>query len=173
MSLLFWLLIFVIGVFDAREYRIPNYLLLMLFFTQLIIFDFSNRDINLIFYNSYSFFITFIIGLLFYLFKIMAAGDVKLLAVIGFSIGYDGLINYSQYVAISCIFIGGMYWLLNKSQVLDTRIPVAKSSYEQLINHFSIETYYVFNDFKQRKNITYMPLAPVLIVALAMQQYFH
>ncbi len=76
-----WSILFVIGVYDAREYRIPNYMVVILLVVSLLaslmtaqIVNDNSRLLN----QTLGFIVTFFIGLLLYILKVMAAGDVKL-----------------------------------------------------------------------------------------------
>ena len=173
MQLLVWFILLVIGVFDAREYRIPNSLVLFLIglsFVANFIAPSENQQGWL--WQIAGFTFAFLIGLFFYVLKIMAAGDVKLLGVVGLMLGLNQLPLFAQYMAVSCVFIGGMYWLLNRLQMSgqQTRVNSSKGTIAQTI---SIQAYQLKDDFKTRRNLAYMPFAPVLIVALAMYHYFH
>lgn len=176
MPIVFWILLIVIGVFDAREYRIPNSLLLILLVISSVLLvvqplnSSSGEDVAT---HLYGFIIAFVVGLIFYSLKFVAAGDVKLVAVIGFILGHSAVLIWAKYFAFSCCFIGIMYWLLNRLQIQSI---YSKSSKEQgksnIVNYLWIEGGLIKNDFRQKRNITYMPFAPALIIALAMYQYF-
>ncbi len=174
--ILIWLILVVIGVSDAREYRIPNYLILTaLGMTSvfLVLEQFNGYGYRNITTHLYGFLITFVVGLVFYLLKFMAAGDVKLAAVIGFILGHGAILIWAKYFAFTCFFIGSMYWMLNRLQMQTMSINTSKPAKGfNLINYLWIEGGQIKSDFKQRRNLTYMPFAPVLIISLAMQQYF-
>lgn len=171
MQLTFWLILFVIGVFDAREYRIPNALVLLLFGVSVVtsIFQPSSQDWLA---HIYGFTAAFSVGLVFYSFKIMAAGDVKLIGVVGFLLCPNGLLLLAKYIAFSCCFVGAMYWLLNhldESKLI--RAAELKKDYHP-IRIISVRTYQLIADLRAGSNLAYMPFAPILILALAMYQYF-
>ncbi len=176
MQLAIWLVLLLIGVFDAREYRIPNYLVLLLFGVScaaLSITVLNSGELALIVPHIYGFLMAFIVGVLFYALKIMAAGDVKLIAVVGFILGHSALLVLTQYIAFACGFIGIMYWLLNQIQISQQRTVVNRTQNKFNLSHYiSVQLYQAKNNFKARRNISYMPFAPVLIVALAMYHYF-
>ncbi len=176
MQFIIWLVLLVIGVFDAREYRIPNYLVLTLLAATSVLFiseQISGYGGEGIATHLYGFVIAFVVGLIFYSLKFMAAGDVKLIAAIGFILGHSAILIWTQYFAISCCFIGTMYWLLNRLQMQSLYTKTSKQQGKRnLIHHLWIGGALIKSDFKQKRNITYMPFAPVLIISLAMQQYF-
>lgn len=170
--MILWFILILIGVFDAREYRIPNSLILLL--AGLIIVGYFLYPIkNQQEWSSYisGFAVTFLCSLVFYIFKIMAAGDVKLLSVIGLMLGVHQLVFFAQYIAVSCVFIGGMYWLLNRLQLAGQETQVNYNCNIALL--ISMRASQFKDDIKIRRNLAYMPFAPVLIVALAMYHYFH
>lgn len=176
MLLITWGILVVIGVFDARDYRIPNYLVLTLLAVTSVLLiseQISGSGGEGIATHLYGFIITFVVGLIFYSLKFMAAGDVKLIAAIGFILGQSSILIWAKYFAASCCFIGTMYWLLNRLQMQSmSKAPNKQPDNFNLINYFWIEGGLIKSDFKQKRNVTYMPFAPVLIIALAMYQYF-
>jgi prepilin peptidase CpaA len=170
-----WFLLVVIGVFDAREYRIPNYMVVLLFLLggYSIELSYSQGLLEQLMPHAIGFMFAFSIGLIFYMLNIMAAGDVKLVASLGFILGHTALIGLLYYLAFSCCFIGGMYWVLNRLNFLNASMETQyKSMGIKTFHYFSIKAHQLSSDFKARRNITYMPFAPILIVALAMYQYF-
>ena len=176
-----WLLIIIIGVFDAREHRIPNYLVLTLLAVSSVVLiseQFNGSGGDGVVTHLYGFIITFVVGLIFYSLKFMAAGDVKFVAVIGFILGHSAILIWVQYFAVSCCFIGTMYWSLNRLQMQSLYTTTSKDTTNKvqgksnLIHHLWIGGALMKSDLKQKRNITYMPFAPVLIIALAMYQYF-
>jgi len=178
-TFLLWLVLLVIGVSDAREHRIPNQLLLaLLLITTLgVVLNPAQTDWFEVFSDKATgFVLCFAVGLLLYLMRVMAAGDVKLIAVLGFILGLDPLTNYIFYVCVSIAFIGSMYWALNK-------LPSSLSSFKRLKNNgdfslqsLSVSAYLSSEGVKHavgtKQGLTYMPFAPILIIGLAMHQYF-
>ncbi len=154
---LIWPFLFIIGVFDAREQRIPNVWLLMLLSVAIVASLGSPIDIS---ERIYSFALLFILMLLLYAAGGLAAGDVKLAAVIGYILGWDELASYSWAFAFSCLFIGIMYQLLK-------RLTAGVLGYQAVLVSVSFR-----NMTPMKTNATYMPLAPVMIVALAINSYF-
>lgn len=157
LTVLIWLLLFIIGVFDAREQRIPNIWVLMLLGVAIVTSLGSPVDIS---ERLYGFSILFVLMLILYLVGGVAAGDVKLAAVIGYILGWDELASYSWAFAFSCVFIGIMYQLLK-------RLTAGVLGYQAVLVSASFR-----NMTPMKVNATYMPLAPVMIVALAINSYF-
>ncbi|WP_165310379.1 A24 family peptidase [Vibrio ziniensis] len=173
MLITIWVILVIVGVFDAREYRIPNSLVLLLVVLSFVASFIEPSVIQQGWLLHIAGFVAaFFIGLIFYVLKIMAAGDVKLFGVLGLMLGLIQLPLFAQYLAVSCVFIGGMYWLLNRLELAGqaTRVNNSKGNIAHTI---SIQAYQLKDDFKSRRNLAYMPFAPVLIVALAMYHYFH
>lgn len=170
-----WFILLVIGVSDAREYRIPNYLIIFLFSISVVFTLFnswSSSNLNVAGGHILGFFLAFFVGIAFYILKVVAAGDVKLIAIIGLLVGYSGLYTFTMYLVFCCCFIGGMYWLLNRLMLSSfcpkkTTARSIKLTYS-LDNHSSEFK----SDFNAKTDIAYMPFAPIVIVALAMYQYF-
>lgn len=175
MSLIFWIILIVIGVFDAREYRIPNYLIIFLFSISAVFTLFNSwptDNLNATGGHILGFFLTFFVGIAFYTLKVVAAGDVKLIAIIGLLVGYSGLYTFTMYLVFCCCFIGGMYWLLNRL-MLSSFCP-QKTTARSFKPTYSLDDYpsEFKSDFNTKTDIAYMPFAPIIIVALAMYQYF-
>ncbi|WP_417212516.1 prepilin peptidase [Acinetobacter venetianus] len=153
-----WGLLFIIGVFDAREHRIPNKLILILLFF-LSISSLYNGDFNL-FNNSLTdsliaFSLFLFGGLILYFFNFMAAGDVKLLGCIGFLLGTGSLLNFTFWLGSVTVVVGTAYLLLNK----------------QLIANISITSMSSESGERVFKNVSHMPFAPILVISLAMSTY--
>lgn len=156
-----WPFLFIIGVFDAREQRIPNVWVLMLLSVAVLASLGSPVDIS---ERLYGFALLFVLMLILYLVGGVAAGDVKLAAVIGYILGWEELASYSWTFAFSCLFIGVMYQLLKR---LTTGVQCGYLGYQSILVSVS------FRSMKPiQTNATYMPLAPVMIVALALNSYF-
>ena len=116
-SICIWTILCLIGVSDAREHRIPNKLLLALILitTLGVVLNPMLTDWFEVFSDKATgFVLCFTVGLLLYLMRVMAAGDVKLIAVLGFILGLEPIPEYVFYVCLSIVFIGPMYWALNK-----------------------------------------------------------
>ncbi|MCZ4373009.1 prepilin peptidase [Vibrio diazotrophicus] len=161
MSLVIWLLLVIIGVFDAREYRIPNWLVLILLSVSILSSISVTNGNGLFVSNSIALFLMFSLWLPLYIFRIAAAGDVKLAAVLGYIIGWDSLLLYCICFTFSCIFVGFMYQRIEKMTK-----GMAYTGYQ------SVLVSWAFKDMSPLHNqSTRMPLAPVMIIALAMQVY--
>lgn len=170
-----WFILLVIGVSDAREYRIPNYLIIFLFSTSVVFIlvnSWSTNQLNVVGGHVLGFSLAFFVGIAFYVLKVVAAGDVKLIAIIGLLVGYSDLYTFTMYLIFCCCFIGGMYWLLNRL-MLSSFCP-KKTAARSFKLTYRLDNYLskFKNDFNTKTDIAYMPFAPIVIVALAMYQYF-
>lgn len=156
-----WPLLFIIGVFDAREQRIPNLWLLILLCVAIVASLASSVAIS---QRLIGFSVLFILMLLLYIVGGVAAGDVKLAAVIGYILGWGELTHYSWAFAFSCLFIGVMYQLLKR---LTAGAQYGYLGYQAVMASVSFRSM-----TPMQSNATYMPLAPVMIIALAIDRYF-
>lgn len=175
-SLFVWGLLVMIGVFDARDHRIPNYLVIAVF--SIAILELLVNYHPLIFFIIIrdcfsSMMIFFAISFFIYCCRGMAAGDVKLISVIGFIIGQGSLIDYLQYTSWACVLIGSMYWMLNNLRRSDSSESKLKrpSSLNYLapkvvLEHHSPRTINLYSVI----STTHMPFAPILVIGLAMYQ---
>lgn len=161
--LIIWLILLVIGVFDARENKIPNVLVLLLLFTSILnSTSYFNGD-GLFATRALAFVVMFAVWLPLYILRVAAAGDVKLAAVVGYIVGWQSLLSYCLYFTFCCFFIGLMYQLMEKATK-----DVAFTGYKPLMVSLA------FKDMSPlQSHSTRMPLAPVMIIALAMQSYFY
>lgn len=178
-SIFVWIILCLIGVSDAREHRVPNKLLLgLLLIAALSVFlNPALTDWFAVFSDkATSFVLCFILGLLLYLVRVMAAGDVKLIAVLGFIMGLEPLPSYAFYACLSTAFIGSMYWALNKLPSSLTSLASLKSNGDFSLMSLSASAYLGGERVKHavvtKQGLTYMPFAPILIIGLAMHQYF-
>ncbi len=153
-----WPVLFVIGVFDAREQRIPNFWVLILAVMAVLASVFTPTAIS---DRLIGFSVFFILMLLLYVVGGVAAGDVKLGAVLGYMMGWGELGSYSWAFAFNCFFIGLMYQMLKRT------------TSNQYLGYKSMMVSITFRSMApMQQNSTYMPLAPVMIISLAMSSYF-
>ncbi|KOO12609.1 hypothetical protein AKJ18_23045, partial [Vibrio xuii] len=108
--------------------------------------------------------------------RVMAAGDVKLIAVLGFLLGLEPLTDYLFYTCVSTVFVGSMYWALNKLPSNLGSFTGYKNRGDFSLLSVSAAAYVSGEKIKHtvttQQGLTYMPFAPVLIIGLAMYQYF-
>ncbi len=176
-----WVVLIIIGVFDAREYRIPN--IFVLFLLLLCVYFSVVNSINLNDFSSLEqgalgFVCALATTLPMHLIKVMAAGDVKLVAVLGFAVGYGNLSSFFEFTVYSSLFIGVMYLLLNNVENFRLDTVSEKEGVKSIRTPFGFyyglleRLYFIKHNFAHKKNISYMPFAPILVVGLAMYEYF-
>ncbi|MBY7804549.1 A24 family peptidase [Vibrio fluvialis] len=171
-----WCLLVIVGVSDAKEHRIPNALVMVLLVMSVMqltmVALIETQPVNLADYIL-GFALALVIGLILYILRVVSAGDVKLMAVLGVLIGNKGLIDYAFYVGIVILVVGPMYWALNR---LHKEAIAWSKMYPMSILGASVALYRSGEQLKNAvmttENLTYMPLAPILVIALAMQDYF-
>ncbi|EKO3990314.1 prepilin peptidase [Vibrio fluvialis] len=164
MSILAWVILVLIGVSDAKEYRIPNSWLLILLLISIVSVPFGETQ-GIWLDKALGFAIMFVSGLVCYApFKFIAAGDVKLLAVLGFIVGASHIPGYVVDVVFTIIFVGALYWLLNRQS--DLTQSVLNPERKGIVCTISQSGVVSVNS-----RTTPMPFAPVLIIALAMYYY--
>lgn len=163
-----WTILILIGVSDAREYRIPNSWIVMVLFVamlSLVIADYPNQSLSLWADKVLGFAIMFVGGLLCYApSRLMAAGDVKLLAVMGFIVGASHVSAFVACIAGAVVFVGTLYWLHNRSARTFRRAgDFRKGDIVHTLTMKGVES--------NVAHVTPMPLAPVMIIGLAMYDY--
>lgn len=169
MNLAIWGCLITIAVYDARDNRIPNQLLLFIlvaFIVESYLIDMPLMEISKAFSSGALF---FIIGLIFYFLGAMAPGDVKLLGVIGVIVGWGALLSVSYWILLAGALIGCFYSLEKMSG--DT--SRFKMWADKILTYFFYgvraepSTLKVNQPEKLR-----MPFAPVVVVGLALHSYF-
>lgn len=102
------ILIFVAVFYDIRYGRIPNFLFILGFISGLLIQFLSFSSISKTFPFILGFLFPFISLYLLFKIRVLGAGDVKLLTVIGFHTGIERIIHITVY----SMFIAGIYGLI-------------------------------------------------------------
>ncbi len=167
----FWLTIFIIAVTDAREHRIPNnYLLVLLAIVFLIKFS-SPAEHHQLLAAVYGGVICFSVSLSGYLLRFMAAGDVKLLGVVGFAVGWGQLLNFTFALSISAIVVGGFYAAQQWAQQPNLARQLCEK-YRLLIYGGAKVQQLLLSPEELHKKAR-MPFAPIVVIGLALQQYLY
>ena len=169
MSFIYWILFSVLAIFDARENRIPNqYLCLLLCAAILEIFLSSDVTVGM---SSAILGGCFFFGLgwTMYLSKAMSAGDVKLLAVVGFIVGWGSLTPVFVSICFATVMVGSFYcfqYLAYKPMLL-----------KQSLTRYQLAAYGGLQALKQSggksEDKIRMPFAPIVVIGLAWHQYFY
>jgi len=167
---LIWLGFIAIAVSDAREHRIPNtYLLIVLALCLLNILlkpDVSSSLITALAGGA----VLFFASLALHLVRVMAPGDVKLLGVVGFWLGWGNLMAASAWIACASVVVGLFYATLNRIRT--------GASIKDLITKYSLlaaygsQTNAIVAGKGALEHKLRMPFAPVVVIGLALFYYF-
>jgi len=170
MSYLIWLGFIVVAVTDARENRIPNLHLLIILALCILDKGLSATPVDALLWSSVAGLCFFFSSLLLHLIRVMAPGDVKLLGVVGFWLGWGNLIDATLWIALSSVLIGLLYAIMNRAE--------SGSSIKQLVSKYSMIAAYgsssqaAISSGEKIERKLRMPFAPVVVIGLAMYQYF-
>ncbi|MEX3073897.1 prepilin peptidase [Vibrio alginolyticus] len=177
-SLFIWVILITIGVSDAKAHRIPNKLLMLLLGIFLLgMFMRMPQEAlwPVLLDKSAAFGIAFVFALVLHLARVMAPGDVKLIAVLGFYLGTDELVHYLYYVCLITAFVGAMYWLLNRlyvEQQSEINEQASAISFTGIAVNLQLSKEALKTKVTTGKDLTYMPFAPILVMGLALHQYY-
>lgn len=151
----------IVGVYDARQHRIPNFLLGLLMLAGVIQTLVLDQTFDLFVGQIGAMLMVFLLALVCHMAGWMAPGDVKLLAVIGFLTGFGHLADTFFYIGVSAIFIGVMYGMLNYLLLFKESVSVV-----------GVRVYLIgLRRENSRKPELVMPFAPVVVVGVALAQY--
>lgn len=171
MNIIGWFILIMIGVYDARQHRIPNNLLILLFASAVFNLN-SESSIISVSEHGLSMILMFSAAFLCYWKGWMAPGDVKLLAVVGFIAGTEYLSLTLMCIGISAVVIGLMYGFVNYLQLYGRQL-----NFRELIGWF-ICLLPIFSSqsissptSKVRDAQLVMPFAPVIVIGMALSQY--
>ncbi|KGY12569.1 hypothetical protein NM22_10375 [Vibrio tubiashii] len=170
MEYVIWLGLIVVAVTDARENRIPNLYLLLILIVCVIDKSLSMDALPNLMWSTIAGACFFLTALILHLLRVMAPGDVKLLGVVGFWLGWGHLLEVTFWIAVASVGIGFFYALMNRAQ--------SGGSLKQMVSKYSMIAAYGSGSYARMlstKNIEgklRMPFAPVVVIGLAMYQYF-
>lgn len=170
MNTMVWSLLFLVAVFDAREHRIPNYLLIIILSLSFLDKLLFSPDFSLLFYSFITGITCFIVALILYFLRVMAPGDVKLLGVIGFWVGSEHILGVVYWIGVSSVLVGLLYGCL--------RLAEYPGQFKSLINKYSMLAQFgaagtkVLHTPKEMSQRYRMPFAPVVVIGLALHFYF-
>lgn len=171
MGLLVWIVLFTVAVSDAREHRIPNKGLLAILLLSLIDKALLLSNFSLLFWSVATGLACFICALVLYFLKVMAAGDVKLLGVVGFWLGPAHIYQAVFWIAISSVVVGLFYVLLRVAQAPDNTKSML-SKYSLLAMYGASDTKPVGSKEIAQRERYRMPFAPVVVLGIAVYFYF-
>ncbi|MEZ8823564.1 prepilin peptidase [Vibrio amylolyticus] len=171
MEYLIWAGLLAVATTDARENRIPNLALLYLLIVTLIHHSLSADPLALVGTSLLAGLIMFVISLIMHIAGAMAPGDVKLLGVVGFIVGWGQLLSTTFWIAISTVLVGGLYGAIRFAEEPETLQLMAKK-YTMIFAYGKGAKPAVSAITKERSDMLRMPFAPVVVIGLAMQNYF-
>jgi prepilin peptidase CpaA len=158
MILIIWTLLTAIGVSDAQRHRIPNNLVFFLLLAVLASLCLK-QDME-VWLHLKGMLITFALGFLLYLGRLMAGGDVKLLTVLGLWLGAETMWSVTPFIIVAGGVIGGFYLAMH----------FASSSYS-ITEHARAYTVQKVTPGWKSKQPLVIPFAPAIVIGLA--YYFY
>ena len=122
--ILFIALMLAAAVTDVWKFKIPNWLSLavvgLFFATALVASRLPPFEVNWLSHIGAGF-LMFVVGLLLFRFRVMGAGDIKLIAAVSFWTGLEGVLHFFVAVAICggivTLFLIATRWLLGIGQL--------------------------------------------------------
>lgn len=170
MNYVIWFCLIIIAVNDAREHRIPNYLLLVVLGLSIVDKTIIASDYSALLSSFLTGITCFIGALLLYFLRVMAPGDVKLLGVIGFWVGSEHILGSIYWIAVSSIVVGLFYGLLRVADSPD-QMKTIMHKCSAVIQFGSSGTKLLQTPKKMEEHYR-MPFAPVVVIGLALYFYF-
>ncbi|MCE0494312.1 A24 family peptidase [Vibrio salinus] len=174
-------MLLLIGVFDLREHRIPNlcvFILLVLAVSLKLDGMYRDNSVSL-WWDFFSGCLFFAFGLVLFLMGAMAPGDVKLLGVVGFFLGWNEALNGAFYLSVAMLIIGVFYYFYFRAQ---TCHPSVLSMVKDYFSHAEISVLSVGVLLRQcnrvrlgqsdKNIINRMPFAPVVVLGVTLFQYY-
>lgn len=167
LSIVCWSLWVLIGTFDARENRIPNQLVLLLIIASLTQHWAQTHDLGNVLAAAGCGAVVFAGALVLHLLKMMAPGDVKLMAAFGCFVGWVSIGSALYWVCVATVIVGCFYWV--QKQVFNLTQQQSDVSLAQHV----IGSAVVSASLKGlNKKKALMPFAPVVVIGLALHNYF-
>ncbi|NVD05916.1 prepilin peptidase [Vibrio sp. JPW-9-11-11] len=170
MNYLIWLGFIAIAINDAKEHRIPNSFLLVVLSVCLVNVLFQPHPLDGLITALSGGLALFFCALLLHFARVMAPGDVKLLGVVGFWLGWGSLLPASAWIGFASVVVGLLYAALNR--------VITGASIKELLTKYSLMAAYgsqtnalvAGKDASEHK--LRMPFAPVVVMGLALFHYF-
>lgn len=166
----YWLLLFIIALYDLREQRIPNILLATIIMIRILELG-LHLDVDLFLLSLKCASILFGLGLLLYFMKAMSPGDVKLLFVIGFISGTSHLVMLIYWILMASGIVAGFCYFHRKA---NSPLPQATSNVgllQKTGGDVKIQSKPIQNARYGNKLV--MPFAPSILIGMAMFSYFN
>ncbi|WP_459680714.1 A24 family peptidase [Vibrio comitans] len=166
-QIVFWCLLILISISDIKNHKIPNLLLLLLFAFQIL------QIVNL----GYSFLgflagglVMFVASFILYMLRVMSPGDVKLLGVVGFCVGFDNILGSTIWIILSSGLVGITFMAYNFS-FLGISNPLLLMTELKLFVRTNTQDRHL-NPWRYGEKLT-MPFAPSVTIGLALFYYFN
>ncbi|ANQ22465.1 peptidase A24 [Vibrio natriegens] len=160
MTLIAWILLFVIGVSDVQRHRIPNFMIVALLVV--VIAELCLAADVIWWQHIKGFLITFAVGFAFYALRLMAGGDVKLLAVIGLWLGGSTMWQVMPFVVVA----GGVVSLF----YLALHVASSRESIGLQMKAYAVQR--VSPGSREQQPLV-IPFAPAIVIGLAYYFYIH
>ncbi|PMM20426.1 hypothetical protein BCT04_13475 [Vibrio breoganii] len=175
------MLFFLIAVYDLREHRIPNNLLLLII--SIRTFELLAKfDVTFIMTSLILGVLLFCIGLVFFILRAMSPGDVKLLFVVGFATATVGsAVNLLYWILIAGGIVSIFVIFFNranayKKQPISSTLTFAFNRvwHRVILYHAPRANLSVPPGLKSRYgDKLVMPFAPSIVIGMAMFYYFN
>nr|WP_277870919.1 A24 family peptidase [Vibrio breoganii] len=173
---MYWGVFFAIALFDLKEHRIPNALLLCLIATRMVELLLVS-DIPMALDSLRIGAILFLVGLGLYLVKAMSPGDVKLFFVVGFVTGIPNVGNLLYWVVLAGGLVAFFYFAYSvandqnrKTLTIRNKNALPKSLGKENPN---CKTQSKSMPTSRYGNKLVMPFAPTIVIGMAMFYYFN
>lgn len=164
LDILIWSLLVLIAVSDAKSLRIPNKYLIVVLGLSTLDKLYHVEALDNILWSVISASAYFSIALVLFFCRIMAPGDVKLLGVVGYWLGWGSLLDSYYWISIASGVVGIFYLVAFYSEQ-------GVSMKAMLTNYATLIT------LNKQSSVTagtklVMPFAPVIVIGLALASYF-
>ncbi len=170
MEYFIWFVLLTIAVSDAKEHRIPN-LLLAISLGFCVAKMVMQPELSPSWADAFLGLVVMFSGaLVLHVLRVMAPGDVKLLGVIGFWLGWGQLLDVSLWIAATSILVGSIYALVRVAGK-EHKMREQVSKYKMLFAYGRTGTKALLDDDTESAKLR-MPFAPVVVIGVALHSYF-
>lgn len=166
MAVLLWSVLICLVVYDLRENRIPNKVLLILILIELFILTSKYGGILEIPLQNYlGFLVCLSIGLVLYATRVLAAGDVKLMSILCFLVGLEQIGGF--FAAI--VFSG---FVLSIFSLLST-VSRSEKNFQELLNIYVVHNIHgrLHKSGAISPIVFKMPFAPAIVSGFLLTPY--
>ncbi|WP_394240361.1 prepilin peptidase [Vibrio astriarenae] len=165
-----WILLIITATHDAREHRIPNFLLALIISVECFYIFKGDPSFWLFLSALAAGAILFSCGFLIFLAKGMAPGDVKLLFCVGFVTGVGGITQVLIGIGMSCLLMGILYYFAHNPGVLSKRTVLFAPEHAGALIRGVVSQSKGIDTSNSRE--TKIPFAPIVVIGLAITSYF-